>query len=181
MAAFDWVIVAILVGSVVAAAAEGFFFELFSFGGTVLGFVLAAWNYWRLAPWFEPHVKSVAVANAAGFLVIFFAVMIVGSVIGKVTRWAMKEAGLSWIDRALGAAFGGLRGVLVVTVMVLAIASFMPEAKWFQQSQLSGYFLLGARVASWVVPGEVRQKFHEGLAVLTEHRMQDSRNSDKTK
>jgi membrane protein required for colicin V production len=181
MAAFDWVIVAILVGSLIAAAAEGFFFELFSLGGSVLGFVLAAWNYGRLAPSFEPHVKSVAIANAAGFLVIFFTVMIVGSVAGKIARWAMKEAGLSWIDRALGAAFGLLRGLLVVSVMVLAIASFMPEAKWFQQSQLSGYFLLGARVGSWVVPGEVRQKFHEGLAVLTEHRMQDSRNRDKTK
>jgi membrane protein required for colicin V production len=181
MALLDWVIVAILVGSVIAAAAEGFFFELFSLGGTILGFLLAAWNYGRLAPWFEPHVKSLAIANAAGFLVIFFSVMIIGSVVGKITRWAMKEVGLSWIDRTLGAAFGLLRGLLVVTVLVMAIASFMPDAKWFQQSRLSGYFVLGARVVSWVVPGEVRQKFHEGLTVLTEHRMQDSRNSDKTK
>jgi membrane protein required for colicin V production len=181
MAVFDLVIVAILVGSVVAAAAEGFFFELFSLGGSVLGFLLAAWNYGRLAPWFEPHVKSMAIANAAGFLVIFFGVMIAAGVLGKITRWAMKEAGLSWVDRILGAAFGLLRGSLVVTAMVLAIASFVPEAKWFQRSRLSGYFLLSARVASLVVPGDVRRRFHEGIAVLTEHRMQDSRNSDRTK
>ena len=89
MAAIDWVIVAVLALSVLVAAAQGFFFEVFSLAGTIFGYILAAWEYWRLAPWFEQYVKSTAAANAAGFITIFVSVMIIASIAGKITRWAM--------------------------------------------------------------------------------------------
>jgi membrane protein required for colicin V production len=174
MAAFDWVIVAILLISVITAIAEGFAAELFSFAGVILGFLLASWHYWRLAPWFEEYVKSTAAANFAGFITILLCVAVISGAIGKVARWAMKEAGLRWIDRVLGGAFGLLRGLLVVTAVVLAVATFMPQAKWLEKSQLSGYFLLSARVASWLAPSDVRHKLHEGLAVIRNTRMQDA-------
>ena len=172
MTGFDWVIVAIIVLSILAAAAEGFFFELFSLGGAILGFLLASWEYWRLAPYFEPHVKSTAVANAAGFLVIMVFTIVIASVVGKLARWAMEEVGLRWIDRLLGAAFGVLRGGVVVTALVLALTTFLPQAQWLERSELARYFLLTARVASWTVPGEVRARFLDGVALLRKAHMQ---------
>jgi membrane protein required for colicin V production len=179
MAAFDWIIVAVLLISIISAAAEGFLFELFSFGGSILGLLLAAWNYGRLAPWFKGYVKAPAIADIAAFLTIFLVIAVLGAVVGKVARWAMKEVGLRWVDRVLGAAFGLLRGVLVVTAIVLAAATFLPQAKWLERSELSSYFLLSARVASWVAPSEVRHKFQEGSAVLRNSRMRDAAPDDK--
>jgi membrane protein required for colicin V production len=173
MAIFDWIIIAILLFSVVTAAAQGFFFELFSFGGAVLGFLLASWNYEKLAPWFEQFVKSTAAGNVAAFVTILVIVAILASAAGKVARWVMKEVGLRWVDRVLGAAFGLLRGLLVVTAVVLAVATFVPQSKWLEESELSRYFLLSARVASWVAPAEVRHKFQEGAAVIRNSRMQE--------
>lgn len=174
MAAFDWIIIAILLISIISAAAEGFLLELFSFGGTILGLVLAAWNYGRLAPWFDQYVKAPAIADIAAFITIFGVIAVLGAVAGKVARWAMKEVGLRWVDRMLGAAFGLLRGVLVVTAIVLAAATFVPQAKWLERSELSGYFLLSARIATWVAPSEVRHKFQQGLALLRDGRMRDA-------
>ncbi len=175
MSAIDWAIVAIIAISVLVAAAQGFFFEIFTLAGTIFGYLLAAWEYWRLAPWFEQYVKSTAIANVAAFITIFAFVVMLAGMAGKITRWAMKEVGLRWVDRLLGAAFGLLRGLVVVTVLVMAVATFMPESKWLQKSEFNRYFLLSANSASWMAPADLRQKFKDGLAFVRKTRMQEIR------
>jgi membrane protein required for colicin V production len=163
MSVADWVIIAFLLFSVVGAAAEGFFHEAFSLAGLVVGYLLAAWQYHRVAEWFAPHLKSPWVGEIAGFLIIFFAVLIVAGFAGRTTRWAMKKAGLSGIDRALGAVLGLLRGVLVVAVVLTAMAAFAPADKWLEGSEFAPYFLVGGRAAIWLAPPELRHRFYEGL------------------
>src|SRR5206468_10486327 len=124
MSPIDWIIIAVLALSVLVAAAQGFFFEVFSLAGAIFGYILAAWEYWRIAPWFEQYVKSPAAANAAGFLTIFVSVMVLASIAGKVVRWALHEVGLRWVDRLLGAAFGLVRGIVLVTVAIMMMAAF---------------------------------------------------------
>lgn len=172
MSGFDWVIIAVLGLSVLLAVAQGFFFEMFSLGGAVLGYVLAAWQYSQAAPWFEPYVKSAAIANAAGFFLIFAVVMLLAGIAGRITRWAMKEVGLRWMDRVLGGAFGLVRGLIVVTVIVLTMATFTPDSKALERSELSRYFLITGKVVSWLAPLEVRQKFQDGIALLRKNRME---------
>ena len=76
MNALDWFIAGALVLSVVLAAAQGFFHEIFSLAGVIVGYVLAAWMYPRVAELYLPYVKTEWAANAAGFLTIFFAVVL---------------------------------------------------------------------------------------------------------
>jgi membrane protein required for colicin V production len=171
VAGLDWLIVGVILLSVLMAAAQGFFFEMFSLGGAILGYILAAWQYGRLAPWFEPHVRTPAAANAAAFFVIFAGVMLVAGVAGRITRWMMKEVGLRWVDRLLGAAFGLVRGVAVVSVALVAMTAFVPESKALERSELSRYFLVAGKGASWLAPAEMRQKFQEGLILLRKNRM----------
>ena len=58
MSVADWIILAFLLFSVVSAAWEGFFHEAFGLAGLILGYLLAAWQYRRLADWFEPILKQ---------------------------------------------------------------------------------------------------------------------------
>jgi len=159
----DWIIIAFLVFSVAGAAIEGFFHEAFGMAGLVVGYVLAAWQYHRLADWFAPHLKSPWLGEIAGFLIIFFAVLIVAGLAGRIARWAMKKAGLSTLDRLLGAVLGLVRGVLVVAIVLTAVAAFAPAAQWLAGSQLAPYFLVGGRAAVWVAPSELRHRFYQGL------------------
>src|SRR6202165_6265858 len=130
MSIADWIILGFLVFSVTAAAIEGFFHEAFKLAGLVVGYLLAAWQYQHLAEWFAPHLKSAWLAEIAGFLIIFFAVLIVAGIAGRVGRSVMKKAGLSTIDRFLGAVLGLLKGVLVVAIVLTAVAAFAPAAPW---------------------------------------------------
>jgi len=166
MSVADWIILAFLLFSVIGAAIEGFFHEAFHLAGLVVGYLLAAWEYRRLANWFAPHLKSEWFGEIAGFLIIFFAVMILAGFCGRVARGLMKKVGLSAIDRILGAVLGLLRGVLVVAIILTAIAAFAPAEKWLAESQLAPYFLVGGRAAIWLAPSELRQRFYQGLDYL---------------
>jgi membrane protein required for colicin V production len=175
----DWTILGVVVLSVLGAAAQGFFFELFSLAGAILGYVLAAWNYKRVAPWFLPYVKNDWVASAAGFLLIFIAIVILAGAAGRIARWAMKEVGLRWFDRVLGAAFGLVKGGLIVSVLVMALAAFGPGSKALAESQYGSYFLVVGRAVSWVAPYELREGFRQGAKALGSMRNSAPENGSK--
>jgi membrane protein required for colicin V production len=163
MTGVDCVIVVAVVLSMALAAKEGFFYEIFSLVGVVVGYVLAAWEYGRVAGWFSPYTRAQWVAEIGAFLLIFIAVVGVAGIVGRITRWTLKEVGLRWFDRLLGAAFGLLRGVLVIAVIVLALASFTPGARLLAESTLGPYFLVVARAASWAAPATIRARFRQGM------------------
>lgn len=166
MNGLDWLIAGILVLSAVHAASQGFVFELFSLAGTVFGYLLAAWEYPVAARYLAPYVKNDVVAAGAGFLLIFIMVVVLAGVTGRIARWATRSAGLHWFDRLLGAAFGFLRGALAVMVLVMAITSFLPSSSALAKSSLAQYFLVGGRAAVYAGPGELKQKFRDGLKAL---------------
>ena len=166
MGVADWVILAFLLFSVATAAWEGFFHEAFGLAGLVLGYLLAAWQYRRLADWFEPILKQPWLGEIGAFLIIFFAVMIAAWLAGRLARWVMKEAGLTALDRTLGGLLGLLKGSLVVAIVLVAMAAFTPTSRWLPGSQLAPYFLVAGRAAVWLAPTELRHRFDEGLEYL---------------
>ncbi len=166
MNALDWLILVILMFSALVAAAQGFFFEILSLAGAVVGYLVAAWGCGRIAPWFLPYVKSQAFAELAGFLTIFFAVVVLAGAIARIVRWMVHEAGFRWMDRSLGAAFGFVRGAVIVTAGLLAITAFAPDSQELAGSHLAGFFLVAGHGASWLAPSEIRQKFREGVNKL---------------
>jgi membrane protein required for colicin V production len=166
MTGLDWLIILAVLLSVVLAAAQGFLFEVFSLAGVIVGYLLAAWEYPRVAAWYAPYVKAPWMAEIAGFLTIFLAVILLAGIVGRVARWSAQEAGLRWADRLLGAAFGLLRGLLVATVLVMSLAAFAPGSSSLARSQFGPYLLTVGRAAAWVAPAEVRHRFQEGLKGL---------------
>jgi membrane protein required for colicin V production len=162
----DWIIIAAIAVSIAMAASQGFFFEMISVAGVVLGYLLASWQYPYLGDWLGSYVKSVWIGEVTGFFVIFLLVVIAAGVIARLSRWAMKEAGLSWFDRLLGAVFGVLRGGLMVAVLLVGLTSFVPASRWLTGSELAPYFLVVGRAAIWVAPSELRARFYQGLDIL---------------
>lgn len=165
MTSADWIILAVILLSVIQAAGAGFFQEAFGIVGLVFGYLLAAWNYHRLAGHFAQFASAWLVQIAA-FLIIFFSVMILAGIAGRIGRWIMKEVGLSAIDRFLGGALGLLRGCLLVAIVLTSMAAFTPTSTWLRGSELSPYFLVVGRAAIWAAPAELRARFYQGLDLL---------------
>jgi membrane protein required for colicin V production len=173
MTAADWVIVAVIVLNVIAAAIQGFFQEALSMAGLVIGYIVAAWQYQRLAGWFMSFLKSELLADVFGFLILFFAILILFGIAGRIARKVMKAAGLSGFDRFLGALLGILKGGLLVAVVLMGLTAFTPTSKMLENSQLAPYFLVVGRAAIWVAPSALRARFYEGLDFL-HHAQKDS-------
>jgi membrane protein required for colicin V production len=168
----DWGFVFVLAISILGAAAQGFFYELFSLAGAVVGYLVAAWEYPRLALWYMRYVNSTWAADIAGFMTIFVAFALLGGVVGRLARWAVHGVGLRWFDRVLGGLFGAIRGVAVCTVIVVAMASFSPTSPYLQNSRIAPFLLVTSRALVWAAPAELRQRFHDGwnlLRSLPEH------------
>jgi len=162
----DWAIVALIALNVLLAAMHGFFAEALSMAGLVVGYVVAAWQYQRLADWLLTFLNSELLAEIFGFLMIFFAILIVFSIAGRIARRLMKEAGLSGFDRLLGALLGVMKGALVVAVVLMGMTAFTPTSSMLEKSELAPYFLVAGRAAIWVAPSALRSRFCEGLDFL---------------
>ena len=162
----DWIILLVLLVSVIQAASSGFFQEIFGIAGLVFGYLIAAWQYRHLADHFGPYISSRWLGEIVAFLAIFLGVMVLAGVLGKIVRWAMKEAGLSVIDRFLGGVLGLVRGCLLIAIVLLGMTAFTPTSRWLQYSSLSPYFLVVGRAVIWVAPTELRAQFFKGLDYL---------------
>lgn len=159
----DWIILLVLLVSIIQAASSGFFQEIFGIAGLVFGYLIAAWQYRHLADHFAAYITSRWLGEIVAFLAIFLGVMVLAGVLGKIVRWAIKEAGLSVIDRFLGGVLGLVRGCLLVSIVLVGMTAFTPTSRWLQGSSFSPYFLVIGRAAIWVAPSELRMQFYQGL------------------
>jgi membrane protein required for colicin V production len=158
--------VLVIVLSALEATAQGFFYESFALAGAVAGYLLAAWEYPRAAAWYARYMNSQWIADIAGFLTIFFAVVLLAGIAGRIARWAVSGVGLRWFDRVLGGVFGFLRGAALSTVIVMAMASFTPQIAYLQDSRLAPFMLVTGRALIWAAPYELRQRFRDGWNLL---------------
>ena len=166
LSALDWMILFVILMNVLGAIGQGFFYELFSFAGVLLGYLIAAWQYPRFAAFYIHYVNSEWVADIAGFLTLFVLLVVLGGVVGKTVRWAVHEVGLRWIDRLLGGLFGFLKGIVICTVVVIALAAFSPTSPWILDSRIAPFMLATGRTLIWAAPPELRQRFRDGWNLM---------------
>ena len=168
MSLADWIICALVLLNVVAAAMQGFFSEALTIAGLVVGYIVAAWQYHSFAQWLERFLKVSWFAEIFGFLIIFFAIVLLFGAAARIARWIMKEAGLSGLDRFLGGLLGLLKGGLMVAVILMGMTTFAPTSKLLANSRLAPYFLVAGRAAIWLAPSELRARFYQGLDLLNQ-------------
>lgn len=136
MAALDWIFVAVLLASMLLGAWRGLVFEVLSLLGWVVSFFAAQWfadDMASVLPVGEPHG---ALRYAAGFAVVFIASVFACGFVTWLVKKLVDAIGLRPADRTLGAAFGVLRGmVLLLAVAVVAGLTPVHEASWWQESR----------------------------------------------
>jgi membrane protein required for colicin V production len=159
-------ILLIMFFSVFAAAKKGFSREMIGLIATLFALVLGLWLYGTAGAWLHPFVSSVGVANFVGFLLVFIGVLIVGGLLGALVGRFLSAAGLSWLDRALGAAFGIARGILASVALVLILTAFAPGSSAAAppaavvHSRLAPYVIGASRVITELAPRELKDEFH---------------------
>lgn len=162
----DWIILAVIAGTVIAGFARGFFRSVFSLGGLLIGLIVASWNYGRIAHFLDRFIHSPEVANGIGFLVIAILIMILSSILGSVLAKMFEKVGLGCLDRVAGAVFGLFEGALFVTVCIFVTVAFFPRSQWLTESSLLPYFSGPLHVSTTISPQKLTNQFRRQLQIL---------------
>jgi|SRR3984885_4219674 membrane protein required for colicin V production len=162
----DWAILFVLVMSVVAGLAQGFFRSVCSLGGLVLGLALAAWNFRIVAAPLQGLVRSEEIADIIGFLLIALVVMAIAGILGNVLAKTLRSIGLGCLDRIAGGVFGLFQGALLVTLAILVTVAFYPEAHWLVEARLPRHFFAACHLSTHISPDQLAQRVRTGLRRL---------------
>ena len=121
MSALDWIFAAVLLLSLVLGAWRGLVYEVLSLLNWVLAFVLARWLALDAAHYLPMTTASEPLRYAAGFVVVFIAVIVLGGLMVVLIKKLTAAVGLSPVDRVLGALFGVMRGVLLLLLATVVV------------------------------------------------------------
>ncbi len=160
------IILVILIGaSVVTGFMAGFARVGIGFLATMTGLLFGFWFYGIPAEWFHRHVKSVTLSNLMGFFLVFFACILVGSLIAKLLSKLFKWTGLSWLDRLLGGIFGFVRGALIAVAFVAVLLAFTPKPlpTWMVDSAVLPYAIDASDVCADLAPSAIKDAFRESM------------------
>jgi membrane protein required for colicin V production len=164
----DAVLLIILIVSVATSFRKGLSRELIGLAAVVLALLLGIWFYGAAGSFLIPYVSSRGVANLAGFFIVFFGVMTVGSLISYAVGRFLRVTGLRFIDHLLGAGFGLLRGLLVAVALLTGVMAFSTDADHPPQaivnSRLAPYVVDVSRVVVGMAPYELKEGFHKSYA-----------------
>ncbi|MBI0094762.1 MULTISPECIES: CvpA family protein [Gilliamella] len=137
----DITIISIIAFSASVSIVRGFIREALSLVSWGLAFFISGHFYTYITPYltyFDSDIIRIAVA----ITILFFATLLVCSVVSYVIGQLVQKTGLSGTDRVLGICFGILRGILVVAALLFFIDTFTPLSKspYWTQSQLIPHF-----------------------------------------
>lgn len=166
--ALDWVVIVIVGLSTFFGFRAGLTRVVIGFAAGVLGIILGFWFYQTPAAFFAGYFQSVTISSALGFLVVFGGVILLGGVLGRLLSAIFKWAGLTWLDRLLGAGAGFIRGMLVAVGIVTPLLAFatVPPPKFLSESQLAPYTVAFGHVIVAVAPARVREQFESRAELL---------------
>jgi membrane protein required for colicin V production len=140
MTEFDYAVFVIVGFSLIVGILRGVMRELVMLVGWISAFVLAMAYTGDLAQ-LMPHSMGPMLAPLIAYLAIFVGVLVVAGFIGLVLAMLARSAGLGLLDRMLGAAFGAVRGLLVVLAgVMLAGLTPLPREPFWEKAVFSGPF-----------------------------------------
>lgn len=155
----DYVFLAILVLSALFGLFRGLVREVLA----LVGWALAFWAAWKFGPQVAeligPRISTEALRMGAAYAAVFFAVLIAAAVVGYLIARFVNATGLAATDRILGFAFGLLRGLAVLVLIVLfGNMTAVKEQHWWQQAYAVQELTPLAQRLSQMVPEDLDKR-----------------------
>ncbi len=155
---FDICLLAMVFLSVIVGFSRGFFQEAMTVSAWALAFVMA---YLYAVPW-SVHLQTYIDSPSLRIIILALAMLIVtlvlAKIISRIVAVLLKFSGLKGFDHILGIIFGGLRGWLVVMLIVLALVSLqLNKDQWFTQSKVVPWVNKSTQLVKKRIPADVKK------------------------
>ena len=167
MNAFDIFIVVVVGFCLIRGVFRGLIKELSSIIGVLAGFYAAYTYYVKLAHLLSRWISDTGYLNIFSFLIIFCCVFILISVLGVVIKYLLNVAFLGWIDRICGAGFGLIKGILIVSIVMISLTAFLPKGSpLIKKSLLAPHVALVSETMAKVVSKDMKGEFASKIDAL---------------
>ncbi len=136
MAAVDWILLGVLVFSMALGAWRGLVYEVLSVLGWAVAFYAAQWFAPQVSVMLPIKSASDPVRFAAAFVIVFIAAIFAAGLLAFLIKKLVEAIGLRPVDRTRGAAFGIVRGIiLLLAATVVMNMTSLKNSDWWQESK----------------------------------------------
>jgi len=157
----DYLIIGIILLSSGISIVRGFIKEVLSLASWALAFWVALMFYPHVSTLLADYIVTPSIRLFTAFSSLFIVTLILAALVNHLISEIVQKTGLTGTDRSLGVVFGLVRGVAIVTLLVLiAGATPMPNDNWWQNSLLLEHF---EQLAVWVrnfLPSDIAEYIH---------------------
>lgn len=160
MVVADFIVLGIIFLSVVVSLMRGFVKEALSLAGWLVSLWVAMSFSSGMAELFGSAIKDPTLRLLAAFISLFILSLIIAAIINFFATQFVQRAGLTGVDRTIGGVFGFLRGILLVTIIVMLLGlTTLPKEPWWDDS----FFMFRFEViATWLkdlLPSDIARYF----------------------
>jgi membrane protein required for colicin V production len=138
----DLIVLGIILLSCLFGAFRGLVKEALSLAFWIGAAILASVFSAGVAAQLTGVIDTPVLRQVAAFVLIFIFTVFAGGLISNGISKLMSRAGLGGIDRTLGALFGIIRGVVIVTVVVMLTAGLELTREIYGESILMPYLMV---------------------------------------
>jgi membrane protein required for colicin V production len=161
----DFLVVLVIVVSAGYAAWRGFMSETLS----IFAWAAAAFCTLYFGPWLVPLARGLIatpwLASVAAYAGVFLVVFIPLSFMSYRFSETVKHSPIGPLDRALGIAFGVVRGLVIVGLAYLAFTYFVPirqQPGWLTEARLLPLMQSSGEVILSIIPNRDHEDFAAG-------------------
>jgi membrane protein required for colicin V production len=155
LSAVDWILLAVLGLSLLLGLWRGIVQEVLSLAGWVVAFYVSQLYAPLAAAWLPMEGSSQMLRYAAGFVVVFIAVLVATVLVSWVVKKLVSAVGLGPLDRLLGSVFGLLRGVVILLAATVIVGMTpMRETEAWRQAQGAQWLQQLLHVLKPVLPAD---------------------------
>ena len=164
---FDMLIIVILAFCVIRGVFRGLIKELSSIIGVLAGFYAAYSYYMVIAKLLSRWISSTAYLNILSFLILFCGVFFIISILGVVIKYVLDIAFMGWVDRVCGAGFGIIKGILIISVLLIIFTAFLPKnASFVKDSVLASHVAFVSERMARIVSKDLKIEFLSKISEL---------------
>ena len=155
LSAVDWILLAVLGLSLLLGLWRGIIHEVLSLVGWVAAFYVSQMYAPIAAAWLPMEGSSQMLRYAAGFVVVFIAVLIGTALVSWLIKKLVSAVGLGPLDRLLGSLFGLMRGVVILLAVTVFVGMTpMRDTEAWKQAQGAQWLQQFLHVLKPVLPAD---------------------------
>jgi membrane protein required for colicin V production len=183
----DYIVIGVLVLSTFLAFMRGFIGSLLSLAGWALSIYLAYELFPYVQPYLESKIKNPVIIIVLGHAALLIGLLIVFGIFNVIATTAVKGMTSGIIDRSLGAAFGVMRGAVIMSFLFFVVATSIgifqgtddsiadsSYPKWLAGSRSFPYMKDGSDMIASIIPDSFYNRFQEVYDGVT-HKNMDER------